>query len=130
VNLQEIVFSGAASAESCRYKISPFTDAFITFSEPMEIEECIFQLPKLYKLDLSGNAIVGALSYSLEISPSLETIILSNNLISGSLPLSFQNGNVSLLDITRNKITGTWERLAQNVSNSIISMEVNRISGQ
>jgi Leucine-rich repeat (LRR) protein len=95
----------------------------------MEIEECIFQLPKLYKLDLSGNAIVGALSKGLMIGSSLRHISLNNNLLTGSLPLSFQHGNITSLDVTRNKISGTWEYLAANTSNLVVKMEVNRISG-
>lgn len=59
-----------------------------------------------YTIDVSFNNLV-TVSDTFDKTPKLETLVLRNNQISGTLPRSLTSTNISLLDLNNNKFTGS-----------------------
>ena len=66
------------------------------------IPPCIFNLPNLQTLHLSGNGFSGMLPNSLPVN--LTDLSLSHNFIKGTLSTSIQRMYFSKLDLANNKV--------------------------
>ena len=91
------------------------------------IPACIFALPLLQTLHLSGNGFRGMLPNYY--SPSLVDLSVGHNFLTGSLPQSLQARGLQNLDVSVNKLRGEIINFKFNNSESIISMSLNRFSG-
>jgi magnesium-transporting ATPase (P-type) len=97
------------------------------------LPECLFtNLKNLTTLHLSGNGLIGSLSFQWNLSQALSDLSLSYNRLTGSIPLQFQDKNNWLrLDLSYNKLTGTLNNNFTTIpSDGEIYLEVNRLSGQ
>jgi len=92
----------------------------------------------LIELDLSKNNLVGPLPLDFG-APSLETLILSDNSISGTIPFSLcKLRSLLLLDISKNKLTGPipdcsdYTSIKNRTSMRILSLNLrnNNLSGE
>jgi Leucine-rich repeat (LRR) protein len=131
-SLTALSLDGISTASNCRVTIFP--TAFDGFSLKHylqgSIPSCLFAMPKLQTLHLSGNGFTGTLSSNLTISSSLIDLELSHNILSGTIPSIFQNRPWINLDLSYNKLTGTLSHSFVNIpSNGSLYLEVNRLSG-
>ncbi len=128
VNLQVLILDAVGGAKSCLGKVLPFFDAY-TLVNKVEggIPSCVYSLPYLNTLHLSGNGILGSLDDIESISSSLVNLDLSYNDLKGEIPSVICNHNWETLDLSFNKITGT---LCSNIHvNTSLSLDINRLSG-
>jgi hypothetical protein len=131
-SLTTFAIDGVSTAKNCRKTIYPilFTgfivDQYLTGTVP----NCLFSLPSLRTLHLSGNSFTGTISNDLNISASLIDLSLSHNSLSGTIPLFIQERHWASLDLSYNKLTGTLSSTFTDISNNgSLSLQVNRLSG-
>lgn len=157
--LQTLALDGLHSAAGCTHKIysslshSLFTTIISMSSYELSsaidgsIPSCIYSLPNLHTMHLSGNGIrdtfpsfaVSRWSKDLPISASLTDLSLSHNSLRGEIPSAIQQHAWYNLDLSFNALSGTLEDgfLAPDLYNtslgiqstSSLSLVVNRLSG-
>jgi hypothetical protein len=94
------------------------------------IPPCLFTIPTLQTLHLSGNGIHDRLSNNLTISPSLQDLSLAHNLLTGKIPESILSRTWESLDLSFNQFKGNLPADMPFYSNSsTLSLQVNRLSG-
>jgi hypothetical protein len=136
--LKYLILNGLSSAPNCQLPILPGT-AFKSFtlerSVNSQIPSCLFRLPKLKKLHLSGNGLSGSISFP-EIGDVLMTalseLILSHNFLTGSIPSVFQEkNNWGKLDLSYNQFRGNFLQSISNFSspNQQLILINNHLSG-
>lgn len=139
--LEGFSIDGASTAENCKIQIVDFSslglNAFVTRRAIRgTVPECLFNLPKIKALSLSGNELIGTLpDVNFINSSSLVNVSLSYNRLTGTISSSWLGKNWKLLDLSyrSNKIHGTLPdnsdiRLSQDQT-SILFLEENRLSG-
>eukprot|EP01033_Poteriospumella_lacustris_P006041 gene6041-4336_t len=145
--LVTLALDGLRAATSCQIPLLSLgiSKSYIVNSPVTgTIPACLFQMPRLKTLHLSGNGFVGRLDAS-NISDSLIDLSLSHNSLTGSIPLAIQSKHWASLDLSFNRLGGTLSpefanrypvsRIAYNrsvdiVYNTSISLQNNRISGR
>ena len=132
-SLISLALDGLTCASSCQKKIFPSTISSSyqsSFSIDHGIPLCLFQMPLLQTLHLSGNGLTGSFPSDLEISPSLEDLSLSHNSLTGSIPDSIQKRYWSELDLSFNRIDGViLHNFNKADHNAKLRLENNRLSG-
>jgi hypothetical protein len=131
-SLTTFAIDGVSTAQNCREMIYPiFFSGFIVEQYLTgRIPDCLFALPSLRTLHLSGNSFTGTISKGLNISASLIDLSLSHNSLSGTIPLVIQERQWENLDLSYNKLTGTLSSTFSDISNNgSLSLQVNRLSG-
>jgi Leucine-rich repeat (LRR) protein len=140
INLTELVMGGLHAAQYCTQKAVRVPTSFSPRSSYVQntamhgsIPSCIYNMPSLEYLSLSGNNLIGSLSRDLTIVPSLQVLDLSHIRLTGSIPNMVFNHGFSSLDLSFNRFTGT---IPENVSdmfyfkfNTSLSLQVNLLSG-
>lgn len=134
-SLTALSLDGMATGTACRVPIFPdiFSDtlnAFLLKSYfTSGIPSCLFSMPNLQSLHLSGNGLDGGLPNNLTISNSLVDLSLSHNLLTGNIPDSIQSkSNWQNLDLSYNKFSGKLKSdlfqsyYGKNDSSSLSSM--------
>ena len=135
-------FSGTLSTEICRARSLQILDlaaltatckqykyikGFTVTLFAGDVPECIFELPNVVDIYLFNNGLNSRIP-DAEVSLSLRTIDMSNNRLSGPIPLSIQKSNqLTNLDLSNNFLTGTIESMITDNIN--INLAINRISG-
>jgi ABC-type multidrug transport system fused ATPase/permease subunit len=136
-HLRILVLDGLHTAESCRTLIFPTLhksfhalDAYM-LTRPIEgsIPSCLFTMPKLKTLHISGNALHGSLPQITTISPSLQDLSLSHNQLTGTISGNLLAHNWASLDLSFNRFTGTISESVSNFSQGSLKLEINRLSG-
>jgi Leucine-rich repeat (LRR) protein len=131
--LATLALDGMSTTENCRTLFFPgtiFTGFYASNSVASTFPSCLFTLPNLESLHLSGNGFSGSIPSSLDISKSLVDLSLSNNELTGSIPENFQNKTWQNLDLSYNKISGTLsDSFSLIPSDGFLYLEVNRLSG-
>jgi Leucine-rich repeat (LRR) protein len=132
------VFSldGLSSASNCRKLLLPsiISTSYISKTTSIHLYEyiptCLYQLPELRILHLSGLGLVGSIPSNIPIGNKLVDLSLSYNLLTNTIPLSIQNRKWNNLDLSHNKLNGILSSTFsyQNI-NSSIKLSHNRISG-
>jgi len=142
--LNTLALDGLSSAPTCGTKLVSFSDAYIIRDAVSgTIPSCLFTLPVLTALHLSGNGFTGTLPSSLpsstsdstpqiqqtapqstteEINPFLIDLTLSHNRLTGTVPLMFQRKQWYNLDLSYNRLSGTLsaEFATQNISTKFL----------
>eukprot|EP01038_Epipyxis_sp_PR26KG_P014650 gene14650-19682_t len=132
--LNSLSLDGLHSSSNCQTRFFPslsyIPTYFISSSTIGTLPDCIFNLPNLTTLHVSGNGFDVELSDDTMFSDSLSDLSLSHNSLYGSIPLSLQRRSWSNLDLSFNKIRGSLSSDFSSITNgSSISLDVNRLSG-
>jgi Leucine-rich repeat (LRR) protein len=133
--LQFVILDGMGVDESCQIKYFPKTSLISSYKLPSssnnQIPPCLFGLPELKILHLSGNGFTGSLPSNITISSTLQDLSLSYNLLSGSIPAAFQNHSWNNLDLKYNKFNGVLTSDFYNFpsNETTLSLSINRLSG-
>jgi Leucine-rich repeat (LRR) protein len=100
---------GLHSAPSCQRVILPgLFDSYVqTTKVHCGIPRCLFEMPNLNTLHLSGNDLTGPLPENVNISEKLIDLALSHNKLTGTIPREYQSRIWSNLDLSYNKFGGT-----------------------
>ena len=134
--LTTLSLDGMSSAKACRSVFLPGVSSWYTekgiVSQPLP--PCLFQLPILKTLHLSGNGFTGTLpaSSTAPLGPLLEDLGLSHNQLTGTIPQQYQQRRWVALDMSFNRLTGTLHS-DFNISastDSTLSLVDNRLSGR
>ncbi len=139
-SLQGFSIDGASTSERCRRQIIDIPSLGLSaFTSKKQITgtipSCLFELPYILGLYLSGNGLTGTLpAVSFSNRSYLWNISLSFNQLTGTIPLTWYHTEWFLLDLSYNKLTGTIPENSEVFHNQksfkpIISLEVNRLSG-
>jgi hypothetical protein len=127
VSLRLIALDGASSSKLCSKDILPGLDAWRRSESAFggEIPPCLFKMPKLTVLHLSGLRLSGSLPSNLTLGPNLGELALTHNELSGSIPRSIQQRAWHLLDLSYNRFSGTLEDSFNTVPINInLSVEI------
>jgi hypothetical protein len=104
--LSALVLDGLSSAKQCR-------DQYLTGSYRISgkiygsIPACLFQLPNVTSLHLSGNGLTGSLPDNVDITQTLYDITVSHNVLTGAIPRQIQERPWLTLDLSYNRFSGT-----------------------
>lgn len=132
--LISLVLDGMQTATSCRKKIFPHSAQFDAFilresNDHPTIPACLFSMPNLKTLHLSGNGYRGSLTDNIHINSVLFDLSLSHNHLDGTIPIAFQNRSWTTLDLSFNFFSGELSKTFGNISIDSLSLEVNKLSG-
>jgi hypothetical protein len=139
-NLQHLILDGLSAGEACQkpfWPINPFGLNAVRSTSRMSgsIPACIYSLPKLKTLHVSGNGLRGSLQAgSAGWSVNLIDLSLSYNALTGEVPpsLKLRLGQLAKLDLSYNRLEGTLNGFHPASSNQSdqFSLELNRLSGE
>jgi hypothetical protein len=132
-----IILNGLSSSTNCQIPIFPNTiiDTFTTkFTIYNGLLDCLFQLPKLQILQLSGNGLTGKIPAITNQTGSLYNLDLSHNALIGTIPQSIQvKSSWESLDLSYNLLTGElsndFASFSLSSRNQSLTLTVNRLSG-
>lgn len=128
--IEVLSMDGLGVADGCPGKATSLFTPSVTLFNTMEgtLPTCLWSLPRLRTLHLAGNGFSGKIPE--HISPSLLDIILSHNYLSGSIPKHLQERHsIDVLDLSFNRISGEYSHGNVTDADTIVSLEINRISG-
>eukprot|EP01034_Spumella_vulgaris_P033224 gene33225-40995_t len=89
-----------SSADQINKRVNRYSDTGVG-----SIPECLFNMPSLTTLHLSGNGISGTIPCDKPVSRVLQELSLSHNQLIGSIPHTFQTRTWQSLDLSYNKLT-------------------------
>jgi Leucine-rich repeat (LRR) protein len=127
-SLSSLVLDGLHSASSCsNHLLSLSSKGFVLGTLP----QCLFAMPTLTTLHLSGSGLTGSLPAEANISAVLTDLSLSHNLLTGKIPRSILGRDWANLDLSYNRLTGTLRsaRTAPYGNSTKLSLQQNRLSG-
>jgi hypothetical protein len=130
--MQTLILSGLHQNRVCSKKVWKVSQATVSRPNPGTIPQCILELPSLISLAMSGNGYTGTIPNIAEenMNPYLNTLDMSFNKLTGTLPFSLQHRLWSSLDVSNNRITGTLDAgFAAQQSYTSVYLYNNRISG-
>jgi hypothetical protein len=129
-SLTTLALDGLGTAEKCQEQIFPKTTIHTyRLRKPMtgSIHDCIFRLPHLQMLHLSGNGFTGSIPSG--ISKNLSNLVVSHNRLKGEIPDELFHRDWKVLDISINRITGTLQSSFENPDSVTLNLAQNRLSG-
>jgi Leucine-rich repeat (LRR) protein len=127
--LSDIELEGLHSAEVCPSRLSLLGHYFSFEGVAGTISDCLFSLPRLSVLHLSGNKFSGTLSSTMIRSSNFSTLDLSFNEFVGTVPFVLWNANFTLLDLSFNHFHGSVESTFAPTSSAIVNLKQNQLSG-
>lgn len=134
--LQILALDGLASA--CKQRLwdplALFGDNYITDDTFGSIPTCVWGMPALTTLHLSGNGLTGNIeSARLHDSSNLTSLSLSHNRLTGTIPSNIRDRLLLFneFDVSHNRFAGIFSNIGESSShsNAFLSLEVNRFSG-
>jgi Leucine-rich repeat (LRR) protein len=135
-NMVSLALDGLTTATTCRKTIFPSLSYFDGFTVDHymvgSIPSCLYEMPQLQSLHVSGNGLTGTLPDDIILGKELEEIFISYNFLTGTIPLLFQTTPLlNSVDLSYNKLTGTLSDnyLIGAPLESGLTLEVNRLSG-
>ena len=145
-SLNTLILDGLHSATSCRNNILPGVANRYILEAKIEggIPACMFAVPNINTLHLSGNGLTGTISTELGISTDLRDLSVSHNALTGSIPQLFQTKRWYNLDLSYNKFRGSLQmnyepfnnnntvqfyNITLTAENVALSLRNNRLSG-
>jgi hypothetical protein len=139
--LSGLILDGLSSATSCRRTL-PSGAYFLSRSVGGTVPICLFQLPALTTLHLSGNRFTGSVPSTVALSRHLYDVSLSHNSLTGAIPEVIQQRRWYNLDLSYNRLSATlsgefganrsaYPALLNLTENEFaVSLENNRLSGR
>jgi Leucine-rich repeat (LRR) protein len=102
-SLSALVLDGLHSAASCKRSALLSHEAFKLGALP----QCLLSMPSLATLHLSGNGLTGSLPAEVNVSTALTDLSLSHNSLTGDIPRSILGKDWGKLDASYNRFRGT-----------------------
>jgi Leucine-rich repeat (LRR) protein len=139
--LSGLILDGLSSATSCRRAL-PSGAYLLSRSVGGTLPVCLFQLPALTTLHLSGNKFTGSVPSTLALSNILYDVSLSHNSLTGAIPEVIQQRRWYNLDLSYNRLSATLSedfgakqsaysaQLNLTENECAVSLENNRLSGR
>jgi Leucine-rich repeat (LRR) protein len=139
--LSGLILDGLSSATSCRNTL-PSGAYTLSRSVGGTVPTCLFQLPALTTLHLSGNKFTSSLPSAVVLSNTLYDVSLSHNSLTGAIPKVIQQRRWYNLDLSYNRLSATLTGdfganhsadpalLNAPGSDYAVSLENNRLSGR
>ena len=119
---------GVGAADGCESTlVMPFSGVKLRNSFGGTIPDCLWNFKNLTVLHLTGNTLWGTLG-SIPDSTRIEDLSVSHNLLSGKIPYNVRN--IKAIDLSYNKITGEYDDSITFNNESVVKLEINRISGK
>lgn len=138
-HLEVLSLDGLRSANDCnKYGLDiSFIRLLLWNDFSGTIPSCIWQLPNITVLHLSGNGLKGEL-HDIPSTSNLNLVSLTHNRLGGTIPLSMQTHKFDSFDVTNNKLFGEISNelssaYSKNTNGSAASgtlkLSINRLSG-
>ncbi|RYH25605.1 hypothetical protein EON65_15370 [archaeon] len=137
--LRTMSLDGMGASDQCLITLwDPFhlSNAYFGGLMTGTIPSCVWSLPNITVLHMSGNGFTGQLPTHLRPSCSLKDVVLTHNMLTGTLPQAFQKFPFQLLDLSYNKLKGHVAgmsnlSLSYNASEpgAVLHLENNRLTG-
>jgi hypothetical protein len=111
--LTTLVMNGINSGKGCRVQFPRllgmiFKGILSTQKVSSSLSSCLFHMPSLETLQLAGNGLTGSLPSGDNISMLVKNVELGYNSLVGTIPASIQQrGNFVSLGLQHNRLTGT-----------------------
>lgn len=130
--LTALLLDGLMSSSSCQHKMIAGVNTYtLGDSNRGGVPQCLFSMPVLKTLHLSGNALTGSIDSNVNISARLTDLSLSHNDLSGAIPVQLQKHNWSNFDLSYNKFNGELNSdFMESAIGTTVTLEVNRLSGR
>jgi Leucine-rich repeat (LRR) protein len=135
-NLTTLVLDSVGNAPACAYHFAESLSAIFkaninTNALVGGIPSCIFGMPNLQTLHLSGNGLTGTLPDLTQVPPVLDDISLASNVMTDKIPQTWQDWPWVSLDLSDNKLSGILYNSAfeNNHGFVLLDLTVNRLSG-
>ena len=139
-SINTLALDGLQSATSCRRALFPSSlnsivaSGLYTIANPLTggVPGCLFEIPALTTLHLSGNGLTGSISNMIRVSPTLTDLSLSHNKLTGSIPSVLLDHSWVNLDLSYNVFTHSLSPESSEVyaRNASSFLEQNRLSGR
>ena len=124
--MTDLILDGMSSARSCQIKLFASTYS-LKHDIGGPLPTCLFQLPNITTLHLSGNGFTGSIPSNIILSDTLTNLSLSHNVLTGNIPMQIQFKRWSSIDLSYNRLSGTLQ--PSFASNKSINLDNNRLSG-
>jgi Leucine-rich repeat (LRR) protein len=140
-SLQSLTLGGAGTNPACsrnddtnRHRPLFVHGYFSPLGLEGSIPPCIFSFKVLTTLQLSGNKLQGTISElsssNQSLASSLNVLLLSNNALTGTIPVSIQRHAFLQLDLSNNRLQGTLvDDFVVSSEQTTLGLSVNRLSG-
>ncbi len=138
LSLRVLIMEGLRTGTSCRVELyDPLSIIHTYFLKETNglLPECLWGMSRLETLHLSGNMLSGSIPDSVNFS-SMEDLSLSFNKFTGVIPDMIQQHHFKNIDLSYNKFSGdvnnaVWGTAitSDDVHLNGIKLQVNRISG-
>jgi LRR receptor-like serine/threonine-protein kinase FLS2 len=131
-SVQDLSFDGMNSGPKCSLstKKLPFFTNDRDLRSSQFLPSCLLSIPQLNYLSLSGIGLKSTLPGDLQTSlSSLQSLVLSHNDITGSIPSSYQSFPWDLLDLSYNRIHGSLLSNSSFTHKTKVFLQANRLSG-
>ena len=127
--LQVLILDGIHSSSSCRnlIPIRVFDTIYESYQSVSSIPSCLYSLPNMTNLRLSGNDITGSLPSDATLNEGFVELIISSNQFTSIIPESFQSHRWEVFDVSYNKFSGSL--LPSLYISNDATLKINRISG-
>ena len=128
-NMLSFVADGMSSASSCRNKlfVGPVSAYMLLHAIGGSIPACLFQLPNIATLHLSGNSFIGSIPNNILLSDTLSDLSISHNVLTGTVPQQIQLKKWDNIDLSYNRLSGTL--ITNFAPNGSVELDNNRLSG-
>lgn len=129
--LETLALDGMCAAETCRIKLITGLPTYrLEHTITGGVPRCLYELPRLTTLHISGNGMTGSLPANLSLSPTFVDLGLSHNFLKNDLPSEVQMRRWHNLDLSFNRIGGTLdENFAPQPVTGTLKLANNRLSG-
>jgi Leucine-rich repeat (LRR) protein len=112
--LRVLVLDGASSARACRRALLPgLVSSGSSYTTQLALygtlPACLFHMPYLTTLHLSGNGFTGPLPNAANSSDALLDVALSHNLLTGTISAAMQRREWGSLDLSYNRLSGSLQ---------------------
>jgi Leucine-rich repeat (LRR) protein len=134
-SLATLVLDSMNTAPACQHDFGALKSIFkVVISSIIQdatIPDCVWAMPNLNTLHLSGNGLYGTLGDLLDGVTSLTDVSIASNRLVGSIPMSWQQyGRFVQLDLSSNKLSGALEAdFNISAANATVDLSINRLSG-
>lgn len=127
--VEVLSLNGLRAAEGCADTfVVPLSGVSLFNTIHGTVPSCVWDLPNLNVLHLTGNGLSGELVQFLPTNSQIADLSLSHNQLVGTIPLDILN--IDTLDLSYNQFGGEYQDRTKYKPDSNISLRVNRLSGQ